>query len=107
MGKVKFEEVEHGVGGASALPKDPNAVRKAIMDKANAKGVVPPVPDPNDTIQIAVTFHQLYMDGIVTTLLQATYDAIDNMPPFKTLKETKKAIKLQEDIEKLLKQKEK
>ncbi len=111
LGKVTLQQVEHNVGSDSALPKDPAAIRKAIMDKANAKGMSPlqeqlfPVPD--GTIRIEFTVQDLTSNGIVTTLLQLAYDAIDNMPPFKTLKETKKAIKLQEDIEALMKHKEK
>ena len=41
-------------------------------------------------------------DDPVKVLLQSAYEAIDNMPPFATLKETKQAIKLQEDIQALL-----
>jgi len=114
LGKVTLEEVEHTPGSVSALPKDPAAVRKAIIDKANNKGVSVPIEGPSsiiimndDRIKIEFTVQDLTHGGIVNTLLQLTYEAIDNMPPFKTLKETKKAIKLQEDIEKLLKQKEK
>lgn len=113
LGSVKLQEVEHNPGAASALPSDPAAVRKAIIDKANAKGVTQvPVQEPQKDgfvnegkIRIEFTIEDLTESGIVNSLLQLTYDAIDNMPPFKTLKETKKAIKLQEDIERLLKSK--
>lgn len=115
LGRVQTQEVEHNPGVASALPKDPDAVRKAIQDKANAKGITPmptvtavplPPPENDGKVHLALSIEELE-EGVVPALLHATYDAIDNMPPFKTLKETKKAIKVQETIEHLLKQKEK
>ncbi len=114
LGKVTLEQVEHNPGESSALPKDPEGLRKSIMDKASAKGVATPVtvhpvdlPISEGTIRIEFTVQDLTDNGIVNSLLQLAYDAIDNMPPFKTLKETKKAIKLQEDIEAILKSQEK
>lgn len=106
-GRVELEELEHSVGAASHIVHDVDAVRKAIAEKA--KGVVMPTavvePPPNGELTITVSIEELLVHGITTTLLQLTYDAIDNMPPCATLRETKKAIRLQEDIDRLLKAK--
>lgn len=109
-GRVTLEEVEHQLTPSSPIVKDPDKVRAEIAARAAAKGAAPmPVaqpalPLPSGEIVIRLTVDDLMTSGIVTTLLQCTYDAIDAMPPFPTLKETKRAIKLQEDIEALLKQ---
>lgn len=112
LGRVTLQEVEHQPGAVSPLPKDPEAIRKSIMDKANAKGIggfeqLAVTVDVEGTINIKLTVDELMENGIVLVLLQSLYDAIDSMPPGKTIKETKRMIKLQEDVELLLKQKEK
>lgn len=104
-GKVELQEVEHIVTPSSKLV-NADAVRKAIAAKAEGKGVSMPVQESvmnSGDIVIRLTVDELTKHGIVTTLLQSAYDAIDSMPPFATLRETKRAIKLQEDIERLLK----
>ena len=105
-GRVELEELEHSVGVASHVVHDVDAVRKAIADKAKGIGVtktLQPAPSSSSELIITVSIEELLSHGITTTLLQLAYDAIDNMPPCPTLKETKKAIRLQEDIERLLK----
>lgn len=105
LGRVETQEVEHQVNPASPLVKDVAAVRAAIAAKAEAKGVAPmptPValePEPQGTVTVKVTIDELHKGDVLVTLLHAIYDGIDNMPPFKTLKETKKAIAVQEAIE--------
>lgn len=112
QGRVEFEEVEHQLTPSSRVVNNPDQVRADIAAKAALKGATPmpvaiPVQDePTGEIVIRLTVDDLTSNGVVTTLLQSAYDAIDSMPPFKTLRETKKAIKLQEDIEAILKQQE-
>lgn len=115
-GKVTLQEVEHVLTPSSKLV-DPVATRLAIEAKANAKGVAPMTqatptqvaqePAIAGDIVIRLSVDDLASGGVVATLLQAAYDAIDGMPPFKTLRETKRAIKLQEDIEQLLAEQDK
>lgn len=109
LGKVVTEELDHVVGEASRVVANPEAVREALKQKAEAKGVAPVqaqvrVADRPALITVQFSIDELAQSGIVPTLLQLAYDAIDNMPPFPTMKETKRAIKLQEDIEAILKE---
>lgn len=60
----------------------------------------------SNELTLVVSIDDLREFGIVTVLLQTAYDAIDGMPPPPTIKEQKKVIKLQDDIEVLLKQRE-
>ena len=55
-------------------------------------------------ISIRIAVDDLPEFGITKVLLEAAYDAIDEMPPFKTLRETKRAIAIQDAIKKLLEQ---
>jgi len=124
LGSVKLQEVDHNPGASSALPKDPEGLRKAIMDKANAKGVaptpiLPPLPPTHeglnaphehvetDSLCIWVSLKELEGDFSLGTILDKIYDAIDNLPPGKTLKETKRLIALQDKVNNLRFKKEK
>jgi hypothetical protein len=99
----KIEIVDHNVGQASALPKDPDAVRKAIADKAkgtvtmpDTKSVLP--DDPND-LTINVNVAELEQNDCLLVLLQRLYDALDNST-FTTIKEAKRVMAIQEAITK-------
>lgn len=111
LGKVTFKEVDHNPGQASALPKDPNAVRKAIMDKAKRQTMNPELFEkldkgldqttPLDEVIIRTTISHL-SGNVIENLLDAAFEAIDNMPPGTTLKETKRMIQVQDKISALL-----
>jgi hypothetical protein len=100
---TKIEMVEHLVGEASALPKDPNAIRKSIADKA--KGITMPTVsetaveyNPN-TLVVSVTVDELEQGDCLVVLLQRLYDALDNSS-FTTIKEAKKVMAIQDAITK-------
>ena len=85
----------------------PDAKGKVTIRNVNTNETLEGTPalieHPNEgEIVIRLTIDQLGQDGIINTLLQSAYDAIDNMPPFKTLKETKQAIWIQENIQTLM-----
>jgi hypothetical protein len=103
----KIEIVDHTVGKASALPKDPDAIRKAIAEKAG--GNLPMVAiqetaiplDPNDlTVQVSIA--ELEQGDCLVVLLQRLYDALDNSS-FTTIKEAKRVMSIQEAINKKIK----
>lgn len=77
--------------------------RVTIMDVKDNKETTIEVPTVQATGEIIISLSLLELTADpIRALLQAAYDAIDNMPPFKTLKETKQAIALQEEIQELL-----
>lgn len=71
-------------------------IRNVTTDES-VSAEVPTTGSVSGEINIHLTVAQLATNP-VHTLLQATYDAIDNMPPFKTLRETKQAIALQDQL---------
>lgn len=91
-GKVELEEVEHTVA------------------KGNVTAHVPPVLSAkvqptliSGSVTLVVTVDELHDANIIKTILQKIYDGIDNAPPASTLKEQKRAIKLQDRLEVLIK----
>src|SRR6185295_19772015 len=85
-GKVELEEVEHTVAAGN---KTPMVAKKPVPVETPAPAV------STGTIVLVVTVDELHEADIIKTLLQKIYDGIDNAPPAPTLKEQKRAIKLQ------------
>ena len=106
----KIEVVEHIVGTSSALPKDPEAVRKAIANKA--KGVQSMSDGITDCekqglyslnrLTICIDIDELEQGDCLVVLLQRLYDALDNSS-FTTIKEAKRVMTIQEAIQKKIK----
>lgn len=100
----RIEIVDHTVGEASALPKDPNALRKSIADKAKGTVTMPDTLvaqaqyDPND-LTINVNVSELEQGDCLVVILQRLYDALDNSS-FTTIKEAKRVMAIQEAITK-------
>lgn len=98
-----IEVVEHTVGEASALPKDPNAIRKAIQGKQ--KGVsggvstVAEIPTSDFAYNIPFNLEELEQGDCLVVLLKRLYDALDNSS-FTTIKDAKRVMSLQDAIQK-------
>ena len=100
-GKVELLEVDHTVAEGSKTPM--------VVVKKPAGEVVQYVAPQNlpQGITLHVTIDELHETDILKTILQKIYDGIDNAPPAPTLREQKRAIKLQERLEVLIKNMEK
>lgn len=87
-GVVMGHEVPHQVGADSPIVPP------------NVKPLTPPLRSNGENmIHLSLTLDDLDKPNILLTIMQALYDGIDNLPPPPTIKETKKAIKLQEIIQ--------
>lgn len=97
-GKVELEEVTHTVAAGS---KTPMVTRKPalVVPDAETHALV----QATQGVTLHVTIDELHDANIIKTILQKIYDGIDNAPPAPTLKEQKRAIKLQERLEVLIK----
>jgi hypothetical protein len=89
----------------------PDAKGKVTIRNVNTnESIVSEVPTETKVnvisgeINIRIAVDDLPEFGITKVLLEAAYDAIDEMPPFKTLRETKRAIAIQDAIKQLLEQ---
>ena len=95
-GTVELQEVEHTVAEGNKTPmvvKKPVIVPDAVVQPTLISG----------SVTLVVTVDELHDANIIKTLLQKIYDGIDNAPPAPTLKEQKRAIKLQDRLETLIK----
>ena len=97
LGKVELEEVVHTVAEGNK-DRPMTIVKKPTTPELPSIVVTPVVAG----IDLHVTIDELHDANIIKTLLQKIYDGIDNAPPAATLREQKRAIKLQERIETLI-----
>jgi hypothetical protein len=87
--------------GDLTQPKGPITGRVEMAEVPHAPSNVKEKPmneEPVGVVVIKMTIDELSKPDLLWTVLNAIYNGIDEMPPFKTLKETKRAIRIQENI---------